>query len=382
MILGKTVGVCGIPETGRPGSHVNTGNFLHGYAARAVLSDHVNVSYMNTSEEQRDELRNRLSHLAYVAATTISVNREARFAKNHEVLADFIESLGLPVIVFGLGAQAPLGQSVKDAEVNPHTRRLLSVLSAHAPSIAVRGEFTADLCRHMGIDNVEVIGCQSCFVSMTSEFRFPEPAPTIRPERTVVNFTRYGIERKLLHRSMEEGSTFIGQSSHFEYRLKSEPEPVSFEALPPELDEILPRDLRRLFETGQIPFERFQHWIRENFHQFYNMEEWFTALRGNFDLSIGTRFHGNMAALQAGIPALWIVHDSRTQEFCNLLGLPQAPLEELRAGASVRDLVEAHLDGSTFDSVYPRNYARFHAYLERHGVAHRLAAPSPNHAAG
>jgi hypothetical protein len=57
------------------------------------------------------------------------------------------------------------------------------------------------------------------------------------------------------------------------------------------------------------------------------------------------------------------------------LGLPNTSLEQVRKGVPIRELIAEHLDASRFNSVYPTNYARFYNYLERQGVAHKLAAP-------
>lgn len=56
-------------------------------------------------------------------------------------------------------------------------------------------------------------------------------------------------------------------------------------------------------------------YARGNQLTFFTIEEWesFYA-KNNVSFAWGTRFHGNMAALQNGVPALWVNHDSRTRE--------------------------------------------------------------------
>lgn len=370
---GGRVGFIGIGAQGREGVRENTGNFLHGYAARHVLGEYVNVATRTLTEAQVEEYRARLTHLAFVGATTLAVDNS--FVGPHEVHAEMIERIGLPVVVFGLGSRAPIGQSLKEAVVHPATVRLLKVLSDHAPTIAVRGEFTADLCRHLGVHNVEVIGCQSCYMSCRPDFRFPS-APT-DPElaRSIVNFTWPSREAPLLTAAMAARATVIGQSAFFEYELRKLPPVATMDEVPEEIRSLISASLLRLLTEKRITLSALQDWVKERFHQFYTIPEWFAFLARGFDLCIGTRFHGNMASLQAGIPAIWVVHDMRTREFCDLLGLPNLPLSELQSGKPLRQLVEEHFDTAEFHRRYPENYARFHAYLERHGVPHRLAAP-------
>jgi len=230
----------------------------------------------------------------------------------------------------------------------------------------------------MGIQNVEVIGCQSTFLSRRPDFKFPEVSSFISdtsPERIVVTMTHLADEANLISEAMAGRATHIGQCAHFEYRLKNIPEGVLLSDLPEDVSQRMTPDHIKMFADGRLDFAEYHKWVMEKFQQFYSMPEWFEFLKGRFDFAIGTRFHGNMAAMLSGIPALWIVHDSRTQEFCDHLGLPNAPLAKIREGVPMRELVAQHLDPSRFNQVYPENYARFHAYLERQGVAHQLAAP-------
>lgn len=372
---GGNVGFIGIRSQGHLGARENTGNFLHGYAARHIIGAYSDIGTGELGDADIERIRANCTHLAVVVATTIAVNRESR--SKHDHLASIIERLGLPVVVFGLGAQASLSQTVKEAVVAPSTLHLLRVLSEHSPTIAVRGEFTADLCQHLGIRNVEVIGCQSCFMSCRPDFRFPALTGVPDLARSIVNFTKPSQELPLLKAAMAAGATTIGQSSHFEYDLKSHPPVDSVEGLPETTRALITAGMERLLRDRRLSLPEYQDWIKARFHQFYKMEDWFAFLAEGFDFTIGTRFHGNMASVQAGIPALWVVHDMRTREFCDLMGLPNVPLSEVQAGKPLAQLVEENFDVSAFHRRYPENYARFHAYLTRHGVAHRLSPPIP-----
>ncbi|MDS9468139.1 polysaccharide pyruvyl transferase family protein [Paracoccus sp. MBLB3053] len=373
------VGFVGISSRGREGSRENTGNYLHGFAARQILGDYQNLSVDRLLNHPVDELREKLSHVAFVAATTIKVNDQAQtFADGHTRLATAIEKLGLPVIVFGLGAQARLGQAVATAEVSEETRRLLAVLSHHSSKIAVRGEFTADLCRHLGIDNVEVIGCQSCFLSCRPDFRMPELEEHPDPRRMIINITRHSQELPLLRWAMANGATMIGQSSHFEYALARTEEVATFSALPDHVRSLATKGLQNVFNSGSLDFGEFHTWVKQGFSQFYSMPPWFDKLATGFHASIGTRFHGNMTAMQAGLPSLWVVHDSRTREFCDHLGLPNVPLELIQKEFSMGELFERFYETRTFRRKYPSNYRRFYDYLQGQSVPHRLAPPLPS----
>ena len=112
---GGRVGFLGINYKGKEGSKENTGNYLHGYAARHIVGEYRNLHVSFLNDEKVEEARSELTHIAFVAATTIAVNKVEKHAGGHTRLADSIEKLKLPVVVFGarfrtLGLQAPLAQ--------------------------------------------------------------------------------------------------------------------------------------------------------------------------------------------------------------------------------------------------------------------------------
>jgi len=47
------------------------------------------------------------------------------------------------------------------------------------------------------------------------------------------------------------------------------------------------------------------------------------------DFVVGLRIHGAMLAIQAGVPAMCVTHDSRTEELCQTMGIPYVPVERI-----------------------------------------------------
>ena len=65
---------------------------------------------------------------------------------------------------------------------------------------------------------------------------------------------------------------------------------------------------------------------------------------------IGTRIHGVMLALQAGVPALCIAHDSRTLELCKVMHVPYVLWKEVIDGVQREDLIRMlNFDPDAFD---------------------------------
>lgn len=372
----KKIGFLGIRQKGREGARENTGNFLHGFAARHIIHNFDEVWNYDPSDETVSDVREKFDHLVFVAATTVNVNKPSPLAENQLRMAEFLRRANLPVTVLGLGAQTRLGLSVSDAKVYPETIRMLEVMSTLGPSIAVRGEYTADLLRKYGILNVDVVGCQSTFLNCDPDFRFPKLTMDPGRARKMLSATRVGPELTLVAKAMSEGWGVIGQSSHFEYNLKSVDVGVPFDDLPEDLQKIADPSLVRKIKDGAIYFQEYHAWVRDHFQQFYSMPPWFEYIRRNFDLAIGTRFHGNMTAMHSGIPAVWVIHDSRTKEFCEYLGLPSILLSEITEADKLPDQMEQALADACFDRLYPVNYRRLYDYLESHGLDHAMQPPT------
>ncbi len=131
--------------------------------------------------------------------------------------------------------------------------------------------------------------------------------------------------------------------------------------------------LRKFFWRTDVSRTEYADWLRQYFFRFQDMPSWFEKIR-EFDFSFGTRFHGNMVALQGGVPALWVVHDTRTMELCDYLALPYLMLEEVEKLRDISQLQDA-TDYGAFEKAYDKNYARLYNYLNDTGMAHSMRAP-------
>jgi polysaccharide pyruvyl transferase WcaK-like protein len=82
------------------------------------------------------------------------------------------------------------------------------------------------------------------------------------------------------------------------------------------------------------------------FRVYFDAATWMHELRMH-DLAVGTKFHGNMLAFQAGTPAIFIMHDTRTEELANALLLPRISKEVFLSANSLDDVLKL----KTFDSL-------------------------------
>lgn len=236
-------------------------------------------------------------------------------------LADLLEKTNLPVIVIGLGAQL---QSLNEVGTVPAgTVRFLKLVSRQSEKIGVRGNFTAQILKKLGIKNVEALGCPSIFYHgripvLRSGWEKCAERLAIGPTRYVLPETnqsnRYDKQRQLYQFAIRNASSIYYQSEAFEIALLNREK----------VDEQMDRAVR------YYGFSCRNHLIqmilqKGKYHQ--NLEYWLNDMAKD-DLYVGTRIHGAIAAILAGTPALLITHDNRTVELADLMGIPSLPVNE------------------------------------------------------
>lgn len=354
-------GVIGTGTVYRPLRPDNTGNLLHAVAARRLLQDHVELPTGRAWTEAEVERARGLSHIVVVMANAIRLGTTQNgLSPFHEAMAANLARVDRPVVVFGLGAQAPSGAEAGTTVPEP-TLRLLRIIAERSRRIAVRGRFTAEVLERFGITNAAVVGCQSCFLSRSPSFPHALDRPLAGAEegRVAFNYTSMNREGLLVKWAVASEFDMIGQQEGYEEGVRAGAEPPAD-----------PR-MERFFRTQDLTAEAYAAYCRARFHKFFETDAWLDHMR-RYAFSLGSRFHGNMFALQAGVPALWLVHDRRTQELCEHLGLPSVGLEDamkVRDIAALRELA----DPSGFLAGYPARYALFKSYVEEAGLPHRLA---------
>jgi polysaccharide pyruvyl transferase WcaK-like protein len=83
--------------------------------------------------------------------------------------------------------------------------------------------------------------------------------------------------------------------------------------------------------------------------------------------SIGSRFHGNIAAILAGTPALILAHDMRTKELCELFSLPHLIIDRHYAPDDLLDRL-INVDYSTFLQRIMHMQSEWRLFLYRNGL--------------
>lgn len=365
----KNIGIFGNAVRLGPDSRENTGNIIHAHAALSMFSAAESIN-PSVDDANIEKIRAQNSHLAYAAATVLQVNSTTPWIDKLTELADFIEKAGLPVVTFGFGHSSKNREfALRDAKVDHRSVHLLRVLADHSETLAVRGELTADLCEKVGIKNVSVIGCQSLYsaASKNKSLDWQHRDITGKSVTSITGGLDYTDQMAFCIRNNVD---LIGQDEFSEHK-------ISRGILP--LNEfkgeggayVLPDSIRKGLNPGAVSLDDYYHYCLVHFHKFFNVETWSSHIKKNYDFAFGTRFHGNVAALQAGVPALWLTHDTRTVELCRHFRLPSIKAQDFWAYRTIDELKEV-TDFTAFENRLPKLIGEFLHYLERNGVGGAL----------
>ena len=286
------------------------------------------------------------------------------------------------VVMIGAGAQAyEYGEAIR---LQPGTRRFLHFVADRSRTIGVRGCYTADVLGRLGIRNVEVVGCPSAFWAGDAPRLDGAGALPDRP-RLAMHSTPLGHYRDkvsaLMAHGMRHGADYVMQSEAWMMPLLARDGERDGErdAEPDSAAAALHENLL-FYAYPECDPARLRAWLKQRLLVFFGMAGWLDRMRG-YDFVYGSRFHGNMAAIQAGVPALNMPYDTRTRELCEHLNLPVLPLQDFDAGMPVERLREL-ADFGLYCRTWRAKLAAYADFLTRNGLAHTLdCAPAPAPAA-
>jgi hypothetical protein len=303
-------------------------------------------------------------------------------------LNNYLGNAKKPLVILGLGAQSPsLGgeaATIAALKADPHVRRLADILRERAVFVSVRGRFSQEACEALGIPGTEVLGCPSALLNPDPHLgraletrlallradlragRVPRLAMTAAaPFEIREDLPKRDLERRLFGWTLAADGLYVQQSGglaamnatngHW-YRLDAGARRSIAAILAPETD---PLELWAfLSKAGRF---------------FLGVPDWMEAMRSR-DLVLGTRLHGTMAALAAGVPGAIIAHDSRTDELAETMHLPRLSMADAMASPGLGAAVDRiRFDGAAFDDWRARAARATAAAFDRIGMP--LAAP-------
>ena len=280
-----------------------------------------------------------------------------------------LEKLRLPIIAFGIGAQAP---SKGPLVLNEGTRRVLAIIAERSVSLGVRGAYTADVLWSQGIRNARIIGCPTVFRNNDPNLRID--LPPLERVREVAYTLRREVDPSYaqdLPRYLDlQRDTILDLSRRFNLDVLAQGEVEEKNILwgNPEQRAL---NIAKLREENWLrgeddPLERLYD---TNLFYADSVAEFEQKLRAK-DLVLGYRLHGNLLGLANRVPSVYFTYDSRTAEFAETL---QIPSFDVFSGRPFR--LEDYWDQGLFERfnrAYYQRYREMRLFLDENGVAHKM----------
>jgi SAM-dependent methyltransferase len=262
-----------------------------------------------------------------------------------DALADKMMRPKIPMVGLGLGAQGPIG-GVDAAAIPQGTWKWLRVILERSvdgkPNVALRGEETLRVIEAQGLaEGCIVTGCPSNFIN---------PSATLGRE---ISRRRANAVKRI---AVPAGNPFLSQHSLLEQSLRGLVEstngtyvcqhPIDMLRLAKLEYNTIERSIfsrYRSYIHPEIDDDSFLSWFRSHAYAYASVPEWI-AMMARHDMVVGTRIHGVMAGIQAGVPSVCLCIDSRTKELCQTMAIPYADANDYRDGIGIDDVQEI-LDG-------------------------------------
>lgn len=235
-------------------------------------------------------------------------------------ITQFLRKLKIPLVPYSLGTNGMMLNSrvkktsilsniivKKRQEIAHEFKAFLGVISDKSASLGIRGYVTKEVLARIGINNATVIGCPTYFEN--------------------------GEQQEIIKKKLTDESPILGTGLF----ARKEANPLIYICQSEKIglkichgEEILPEEICE-FHQNSLHYPGYANCFiqalrRDKVKTFCNMDDWKKFIQTEkIELSVGTRVHGSIMAMNAGVPVVCTAGDSRAFEMCSYLGIPHMP---------------------------------------------------------
>jgi len=320
-------------------------------------------------EEDVDRLREEFDYVVLRGSNYIHSEM------NWECAEAVLKRLGLPVLAFGIGAQAPVDGRI---ELSESTKNVLRLISDSTESVGVRGAYTAQVLSDLGIRNARIIGCPTAFRKNDPELKISLPKVdevrkiglTIRREVSPAYAT--DIRQDLtFHRNLSKSVAGRLETPLFAQGEIEEKKLVL--GTPDQKEEAI----SSLKDNSWVS----QWYMDEDVERLYRTRLFYSDVVADYDaavsacdLVLGYRLHGNLMALANGIPSIYFTYDSRTREFADTFKIPSFDVFSDKVFRLSDFWDQSSFDG--FNGAYRQVFAAMQNFLNENNIDHKMGKSS------
>ena len=339
----------------------NSGNLLFPHSiSRALMCDDVQIDYIKTSN-MIDDMKIADINREYEAFIIPLANAfRISFINELTALAYLVSRLSIPSIVIGVGVNGVIkADDSGEYPFDQASRLFVKSVLKNSACIGIRGEQTAAYLEHLGFvrdQDFMVIGCPSMFLHGAD---LPKPRPFTIDQDTKVSINSKAVLPEKLHLFLKDvcdrmPDHYYVPQNIYEFKVLFSGMTIADTQKTMKIYKDYPQDLSHpLYRENRV-------------RGFVSAEAWFEYLRGR-DLSIGSRIHGNIAAVISGTPAFILAPDNRVLELAEYHNLPHTTIADLSKDTNVFDLIR----DVNFDQVldgHKERFEKYHEFFKRNGL--------------
>lgn len=339
------------------GNCPNFGNRLwfQGVISEIATDDNV-IEYWDETRTP-EEINSRYDMIIAPMANVFSVGFRSLLDK----LAIRFSKITIPIYVIACGVQAGSYddlENICNAIKEPATRFIRAVYNTGG-EFALRGYFSKEFFDRLGFYSAVVTGCPSLYQlgrgsTITNDFSRVE----LCDFSPIVNGK---LKNCLAYLEEYPRSKFFDQHTYYDFlygkRLVSET--LNFTRARQLVKEYGLKELEMLVNNRVCLLPNMSDWM------YYIQQE-------GFQFSFGSRIHGNIMPILAGIPAVVYACDSRTQEMAEFFHIPM--VTSTTTAPTKFNLYELYqsVDYSDYNRHFGENYDAFECFLQTHGIVKHI----------
>lgn len=335
----------------------NIGNLLFQNSVFRTFMDEgvqIDPDYYNfdASEERAKEINDKYDYYLLPLANYFRESYMPFLRKQTEL----IKQLTIPVVVIGIGLQAPTGSKIEDGfSFDDDVRDFVKAVLNRSSIIGLRGKTTARYLKSLGFQEEKdftVIGCPSMYT-------YGKHLHIEQKKITSKSLVYVNSARKRINDAISE------------YLDRATKAFANHQFIPQDIDE-----LKAVYTGhGDIVYNsNYSKYMTEDIYrsshvQFpLNVTTWLESLK-EADFTFGARIHGNIAAILAGIPSVLFPIDARTLELAQYHGLNYIRITKQNKDTPLLELIKG-MDFQKPLKTHARNFDHYIDFLDKNGLNH------------
>lgn len=340
----------------------NVGNlvYVNGVVRALTITEQTSYETHKRDYDYSEAELDRINQTCDAFIITLADALRSNYAATLSQMTGFIKKLNIPCVVIGCGLRAKY-EPKKDKKYpfDEEARQFFRAVLEKSARIGLRGQITADYLKHLGFreeQDYTVIGCPSLYMygedlpfrDTISEFLADRNAPVSFNISPNVSEKTYALISETA--ALYPESVYVPQNSKDEllmYYNKPFKSDKRLDCWPSSFDHPFYRDHEAYFFNNALSWIDFQRTRK---------------------ISLGTRVHGNITAVVAGTPALFLPQSARSRELCDYHGFACLSPKEVDATDSLLDVIGG-LDFARPQRIQHRNFSHYMDFLRLNGLS-------------